>query len=382
MSTTVQSFEFLPAKGGSASGGKKTPLFSRHEALGAKIVDFHGWALPVYYNGIISEHQWTRESCSIFDVSHLGEIRVEGSGAFEFLQKRLTQDLHKCADGRMQYSLLCDEKGGVLDDILVYRASAESYYLIVNASNIEKDFHALSRYATDAVEIKDLSDHTACIAIQGPKSEAVLEKILGLPAAKLSYYSFVECRFEGESTWLSRSGYTGEDGFEIFSKPELAGAIWDKLVAARAEGVLPAGLGARNTLRLEAGNALYGNELDESISPLEAGLQWAVSFEKGAFVGRDSLLKQKEKGVTRKLVGFKMIDKAVARDGYPIYISGQKAGHVTSGSYGPTAAANIGLAVVPKGSEAMGTIFEVEVHGRRARAEVVKRPFVPLKHKR
>lgn len=372
MSATVQPLEAL----------KKTPLYSRHEALGAKIVDFHGWALPVYYSGIITEHQWTRENCGIFDVSHLGEIRVQGPGSFEFLQKRLTQDLSKCQDGRMQYSLLCDEKGGTLDDILVYRVNSTCFYLIVNATGIEKDFHALSRYAPETVEIKDLSDNTACIAVQGPKSESVMEKVLGLSVATMPYYSFVESKFHGESIWISRSGYTGEDGFEIFSGPEAAGPIWDRLVAAKAEGVLPAGLGARNTLRLEAGNALYGNELDETVSPLEAGMHWAVSFDKGPFVGRDALMKQKEKGVTRKLVAFKMIDKAVARDGYPVYVGGQKAGRVTSGSYGPTAGGNIGLALVPKGTEAPGTIFEIEVHERRARAEVVRRPFVPQRHKR
>lgn len=361
---------------------KRTPLYSRHEALGAKIVDFSGWALPVYYNGIISEHQWTRESCGVFDVSHLGEILVEGKGAFDFLQKRMTQDLAKCADGRMQYSLLCDEKGGTLDDILIYRVSDECFYLIVNASNIEKDYHALSRYAPETVQIKDKSDDTACIAVQGPKSEAVINKILGPSAASLPYYAFTEARFENQAVWVSRSGYTGEDGFEIFMKPELAGSLWDQLMASRSLGVLPAGLGARNTLRLEAGNPLYGHELDETISPLEAGMHWAVSFDKGAFVGRDALLKQKEKGVTRKLVGFKMIDKAVARDGYPVYIGGVKAGRVTSGSYGPSAGGNIGLALVPKGSEAPGTIFEVEVHDRRVRAEVTRRPFVPLRHKR
>lgn len=372
MSATVQPLEAL----------KKTPLYSRHEALGAKLVDFHGWALPVYYSGIISEHQWTRENCGIFDVSHLGEIRVEGPGSFEFLQKRLTQDLSKCADGRMQYSLLCDEKGGTLDDILVYRVNSGCFYLIVNASSIEKDFHALSRYAPETVEIKDLSDNTACIAVQGPKAESVMETVLGFAVAALPYYAFVEARFQGEPVWISRSGYTGEDGFEIFCKPETAGPVWDRLAAAKSAGVMPAGLGARNTLRLEAGNALYGNELDESVSPLEAGMHWAVSFDKGAFVGRDALLKQKEKGMTRKLVAFKMVDKAVARDGYAVYYGGSKAGRVTSGSYGPTAAANIGLAFVPKGAETPGTILEIEVHERRARAEVVRRPFVPLRHKR
>ena len=362
---------------------KKTPLYDRHVALQGKIVDFSGWALPVYYTGIIAEHQWTRQSCSVFDVSHLGEIHVSGPGAFQFLQYRLTNDLNKLKDGKIIYSLLCDEKGFTLDDILIYQEKADDYYVIVNAGNIARDYEALVKYAPASVSVKNHSDETACIAIQGPKSEAILEKLFGFNLKDLGYYFFKEEKFSNEPVWVSRSGYTGEDGFEIFSPNELAAPIWDKLIeAGKKEGVLPAGLGARNTLRLEAGNVLYGNDLDTSTTPLEGGLGWAVSFTKGGFVGRDGLLKERENGPRRKLVGFKMLDKPIAREHYSIFKDTRKIGVVTSGSFGPSAGCNIGLGYVEKGFELPGTPIQIEVHGRRVPAEVVKTPFIELKHKR
>ncbi len=363
---------------------KKTPLYSRHAVLKGKIVDFSGWALPIYYQGILPEHAWTRESCSVFDVSHLGEIRAQGPGGFEFLQARLTNDLGKLEDGGILYNLLCDEKGFTIDDILVYRQGQEEYYLIVNAANIARDFEALSQYAPSAVTLKDQSDQTACIAVQGPRSEAVLEKLFRFDLKDLGYYRFKEEKFMNEPVWVSRSGYTGEDGFEIFCSNALAVPVWDRLTEeGKDQGVRPAGLGARNTLRLEAGNALYGNELDAATTPLEAGLHFAVSFDKGRFVGRDALLKQKENGTARKLIGFKMLDKAIAREHYPIYQDGQKIGEVTSGSFGPSVGCGIGLGYVRKGTAGLDhPDLEIQVHERRAKAQVVKRPFVRLKHKK
>ncbi len=362
---------------------KKTPLYDRHVALGGKIVNFGGWALPVYYESLLTEHRWTREHCGLFDVSHLGEILVEGPGAFQFLQYRLTNDLRKLEEGKIIYSLLLDERGRTLDDILIYGSRPGSYYLIVNASNIARDMEALKKYAPEDARLVDLSDQMACIAVQGPKAETVLEKLFGFTLQALPYYHWKEERFQGETVWVSRSGYTGEDGFEIFSKNELAPAIWDRLnTDGRAEGVKPAGLGARNTLRLEAGNVLYGNELDETTTPLEAGLKFAVSFEKGGFVGRDLLMVQNERGPARLLVGFKVLDKAIAREHYPIYGGGHKIGSVTSGSFGPTANANIGMGYVERKFAVPGTTIEIEIHGRRIPAEVVKRPFVTKNHKK
>ncbi|HXV18446.1 MAG TPA: glycine cleavage system aminomethyltransferase GcvT, partial [Candidatus Omnitrophota bacterium] len=363
---------------------KKTPLYDRHVALGGKMVNFSGWAMPVYYSGIIAEHQWTRESCSVFDVSHLGEFRVKGPKAFQFLQYRLTNDLQKLENGKIIYSILCDEKGLALDDILIYQNNPEDFYLIVNAGSIERDWDALKKYAPDDLDMQNQSDQMACVAIQGPKSEGILEKLFGFKLQDLGYYRFKEEKLEGRPVWVSRSGYTGEDGFEIFSSNDLATPIWDRLIKeGKALGVLPAGLGARNTLRLEAGNILYGNDLDMTTTPVEAGLLFAIAFNKpGGFVGRDILSLQKAEGTRRKLVGFKMLEKSIARDHYPILKNGRKVGSVTSGSFAPTVGANIGMGYVDKGQETVGNTLEIEIHGRLAKAEVVKLPFIPLRHKR
>ena len=362
---------------------KKTPLYERHLALQAKIVDFNGWAMPVYYTGILQEHQWTRQSCGVFDVSHLGEIRVKGEGAFQFLQHRLTNDMNKLKDNKILYSLLCDERGMTLDDILIYQAKRDDYYLIVNARNIQKDLETLRKYAPESVTITDQSDTMTCLAIQGPKSETILERLFGFRLHELGYYFFKEEKFKQEPVWVSRSGYTGEDGFEIFSPNALSVPLWDRILNdGKKEGVLPAGLGARNTLRLEAGNALYGHDLDETTTPLEAGLQGVVSFTKGGFVGRDRLWKEKQEGPKRRLVGFKVKDKPIAREHYPIFSGSKKIGEVTSGSFGPTVGYNIGLGYVAAGFEASGTLIEIEIHGRRVSAEVVRRPFIKLKHKK
>lgn len=363
---------------------KKTPLYDRHASLGAKIVDFSGWALPIHYESIIAEHLWVRRSCGFFDVSHLGEVRVKGPGALHFLQHRLTNDMNKLRDKRMLYSILCDEKGYALDDILVYRESPDDYSLIVNAANIETDMDALLRYAPDTLIVRNDSDKIACVAVQGPASEGIVESVFSFTVRDLDYYSFKELRFEGEPVWVSRSGYTGEDGFEIFSANALAPGIWDRLMERGVpQGAKPAGLGARNTLRLEAGNALYGHEMDRQTTPLEAGLQWAVSFTKGPFVGRDALTKQKEAGTDRRLIGFKMLDKPVPRDGYTLLKEGKKIGRVTSGSFGPSVGTGIGLGSVSKGTDtAPGARLEVEIHGQPVPAEIVRLPFVPMRHKR
>ena len=387
---------------------KKTPLYDRHASLGGKLVDFNGWALPVYYTGIIpppvcsdpqkadrpafagqtgggiiAEHLWTRESCSFFDVSHLGEIEVSGPAAFEFLQRRLTCDLSKSGPGRMIYGLLCDENGCALDDILVYCGAKQDFHLIVNAANIGRDVTEFRKYAAGDVRIEDHSDDMACIAVQGPESERILEKLFGLNLKDMVYYTFKEEKISGRTVWTSRSGYTGEDGFELFCLNEAAPALWDALAGpGKKEGAMPAGLGARNTLRLEAGNPLYGHELDESTTPLEAGLGFAIGWDKGDFVGRQALWRQKQGGLKKRLVGFRMKDKAVARDGYEIFKNGKPVGRVTSGSFAPSVGGNIGLAFVATGQENLGNEIEIEIHGRLSKAQIVRRPFVALKHKK
>ncbi len=362
---------------------KKTPLYDRHRLLQGKIINFGGWALPVYYTGIIAEHQWVRQSCGFFDVSHLGEIHVKGPGAFDFLQYRLTNDLRKAQNGRILYTLLCNEQGGTLDDILTYQEAPDDFYLIVNASSIQKDLQALRRYAPVSVLIDDHSQETTCIAVQGPKSEMLLENLFGFCLKDMVYYSFKEEQFLNQPVWVSRTGYTGEDGFEIFSKNALAGQIWDRLSeGGKKQGALPAGLGARNTLRLEAGNVLYGHELDEATTPLEAGLGFAVSFSKGDFVGRQALLVQKESGLQKRLVGFKMTDKSVARENYPVLKEAKKIGIVTSGSYAPSVGGNIGMAYVAQGNENLGNTLDIEIHGKLMKAKIVQRPFIPPKHKK
>ena len=276
---------------------KKIPLHDRHVSLNAKMVSFGGWSMPVYYRGILEEHRWVRESCGIFDVSHLGEFHVHGRGAFAFLQARVTNDLRKLSNGKILYALLCDEKGFALDDLLIYQEALDDYYVIVNAANIERDFEAFLKYLPDSVKLENRSDVTACVAVQGPRSEEILKRVFGFDLNSLGYYCFKLEKTRWGPVWISRSGYTGEDGFEIFSSNDGILPVWDALVeTGESGGLVPAGLGARNTLRLEAGNALYGNDLDETTTPLEAGLHWAVSFEKGGFVGRDGLMKQKRAG--------------------------------------------------------------------------------------
>jgi len=361
---------------------KKTALYDRHIALGGKIVDFSGWGLPVYYTSILAEHQWTRASCSFFDVSHLGEIRVSGKGALSFLQSRLTSDISRALPGKIVYAILADEQGRALDDVLVY-GTPHDYYVIVNAANIERDFKEFKKYAPEGVDVENLSDNMACVAVQGPKSQDILEKLFGFKLSGMGYYTHIEEKFKGESVWISRSGYTGEDGFEIFSKNEAAGPIWDRLAKeGKAMGALPAGLGARNTLRLEAGNPLYGHELDEKTTPLDAGMKFVVNFQKGDFVGRSALLAQKEQGTKKALVGFKMRDRSIPRDGYPVFYNGKSVGSVTSGSFAPTVASGIGMAFVSPSALPVGTNIQIEIHGRLADAEIVQRPFVQLKHRK
>ena len=357
---------------------RKTPLYDRHAELGAKIVDFAGWWLPVHYAGILEEHRAVRQQAGLFDVSHMGEIRVRGRGAFGLLQKILTNTVENLNDGAARYSPLCYSSGGVVDDVLIYRLKAEDYLLVVNAANKDKDLHWIEENAAgfDAA-VQDESDATAQIALQGPASSVILAAIAGDAVTRLGYYEFLpEVNLAGRAVLVSRTGYTGEDGFEIYCRSDAAVTIWDVLLAAgKKYGLQPAGLGCRDTLRFEAAMPLYGHELSADISPLEAGLSRFVAFDKGGFIGRESLLQQKEQGVRRKLVGLEMLERGVARSGYAVFKANQNIGVVTSGTVAPTLGKNLGMALISAEAGSVGTEIEVEIREKLLKAQIVARPF-------
>ncbi|MFY9551220.1 MAG: glycine cleavage system aminomethyltransferase GcvT, partial [Thermoanaerobaculia bacterium] len=297
---------------------KRTPLYDLHRELGAKMVDFGGWEMPVQYAGILEEHRAVRERVGIFDVSHMGEFTVTGKDALAALQGLTPNDVAKLADGRIQYSAFLTERGTFVDDLLVYRRSADSYLLVVNAGNTPKDFAWATARAKGNVRIEDHSPRYALIAVQGPASAALLARVSAPGPSDLPYYGFRDTTVAGAPTLVSRTGYTGEDGFEVYCRPEDAEGLFRKLLeAGRAEGAAPCGLGARDTLRLEAKMALYGNDIDDTVTAWEADLGWIVKMGKGAFLGRDALAAQKAAGVPRKLVGFEMVDRGIARHGFP-----------------------------------------------------------------
>ena len=356
---------------------KRTPLYDLHRELGAKMVDFGGWDMPVQYAGILDEHRAVRERVGLFDVSHMGELEVTGPGAFASLQGLTPNDVGKLADGRIQYSAFLTEKGTFVDDVLVYRRAADSYLVVVNASNTPKDFAWATGRADGDVRIEDRSASYALIAVQGPGSAALLSRICA-PApdpSDLPYYGFRDTQVAGSPALVSRTGYTGEDGFEIYCRPEDAERLFRKLLEeGQPEGVTPCGLGARDTLRLEAKMALYGNDIDDTVTAWEADLGWIVKLAKGDFLGRDALVAQRQAGVPRKLVGFEMVDRGIARHGYAAKTAAGE-GVVTSGTHSPTLAKPIGLALLPAGATAIGTDFQVDIRGRGAAARVVPTPF-------
>ena len=357
---------------------RKTPLYEKHIELGARVVDFAGWWLPVQYAGILEEHRSVRERAGLFDVSHMGEIRIKGPEASEYLQKLLTNTVGGMKDGSVRYSPICFTSGGTVDDVLVYRLSAEEYWLVVNASNKDKDLAWIIENSSGMeVVVTDESDETAEVALQGPAAAAILEKLAGSSVKELGYYEFLpEVTVTGVATLISRTGYTGEDGFEIYCSPADVEKLWTALLdAGKPEGLQPAGLGCRDTLRFEACMPLYGHELSAEISPLEAGLSKFVSFEKGDFYGREVLLAQKEQGLKRKLVGFEMLDRGVARAGYPVLKNGEIVGHVTSGTVAPTVGKNLGMALVRADLGPVGTEIAIDIREKPVRAQTISRPF-------
>jgi aminomethyltransferase len=354
---------------------KRTPLYDVHVALGAKIVPFAGFEMPVQYpTGITAEHRAVREKAGLFDVSHMGEFIVRGPQAVEFVNHVTTNDVAVLKPGQAQYSTILRENGTIVDDCLVYRADGH-VMMVVNGSNIDKDFSHISRFVGDFnATLDDISDSIALLALQGPDAARILQRHTDTDLSKIKYYEFTTGTVAGlDKVYISRTGYTGEDGFELYFPSEHAKTIWNALTAS-AE-VTPAGLGARDSLRLEMGMALYGNDLDDTTTPLEASLGWLVKMKKGDFVGRDALVKQKEQGVKRKLVGFTTMERSFPRHGYPVFANGKPSGEVRSGTMSPTLGIPIGTAYVPPESAAEGSPLEIEIRGRRIAATVQRMPF-------
>ncbi len=357
---------------------RRTPLHAVHRDSRAKMVPFGGWEMPVEYSGLIAEHMAVRQAAGLFDVSHMGELEVAGPGALAFLQRVTSNNVAKLADGQAQYSALTLPNGAAVDDVIVSRHSAERYLLVVNASNIEKDWAWLARQEPRDCELRNRSDEFALLALQGPLAQMILQQLTPLALREIGYSRFAVGDVVGCQATVSRTGYTGEDGFEIMVENRHAEPLWLALMdRGREHGLLPAGLGARDTLRLEARMCLYGNDLDESTSLVEAGLGWIVSLDpvKGDFVGRAALEAHKHKGTPRKLVGFEMVGRGIARHGYQVHLGDECLGQVTSGTYAPFLQKNIGLCYLPVARAAPGTEFDVDVRGRRVAARVVPTPF-------
>jgi len=353
----------------------RTPLYDAHLAASARMVEFAGFDMPVQYQGVLEEHAAVREGVGIFDVSHMGELTIEGPRALETANRLSTNDLTKCADGQAQYGALCNEQGNVIDDIIVYRFSAQRLFVCVNASGREKDFEWMKSHSLEGAKVSQRSDDWAQIAIQGPKAAALVDSLCQPEVLDLAYYHFREAAVAGiPGCIVARTGYTGEDGFEVFVPPEKARKLWETLVLG---GAVPCGLGARDSLRLEVAYRLYGNDMDEQHSPLEAGLGWIVKLDKPAgFIGSEALLAQKKQGLSRKLVGFKMTGRGIARQGYPALSGGARVGEVTSGTMSPLLKESIGLAYLPTALSKEGTAFDVEIRGKPIAAVVVKTPFI------
>jgi aminomethyltransferase len=355
---------------------RTTPLNSVHRALGAKLVDFGGWEMPVQYSGIIEEHQTVRTRVGLFDVSHMGEIEIHGREAGRLADFVTTNHAAKLRIGQIQYSGLLYTHGGFVDDILVHKVADDRYFLCVNAANQEKDFeHILELNRFDA-KAEFVSDRFAQLAIQGPKARATLQKLTAIDLSSIGYYWFADGAAAGAAARIAHTGYTGEDGFEVYVAPAEAERVWTEVLQAGAEfGIKPCGLGARNTLRLEAAMALYGHEIDASISPLEARLEWIVKFDKGDFAGREALLRQKESGIRRRLAGFEMRGRGIGRDGYEVRIEGVPAGWVTSGSPSPTLSKNIGLCYLPACQARPGLAIQILIRSQPVDAITVETPF-------
>ena len=359
---------------------KTTPLLDLHKELGAKLVPFAGWNMPIQFAGVLSEHTCVRERVGLFDVSHMGEIEVKGKDAKKFLQFLLSNNVEKMFDGSILYSLMCYETGGVVDDLLAYRFSENHYFLCVNASNSDKDYDWIARHASSFnVSIKNTSSETSQLALQGPDAKNVLQSLCDISLDDLSYYNFRKGMVNNVESLISRTGYTGEDGFELYLSPEKVSEVFRSLMEqGRSYGIQPIGLGARDTLRIEMGYPLYGNEIDNNPTPLDAGLGWVIKFDKGEFLGRGSLLKQKEQGSPRrKLVGLKLLTRGVPRAHYQVFKNGESVGEVTSGTFSPTLNTGVGLCYVSSEYSDVGSHLDVKIRDQLVATEVIQLPFVP-----
>ncbi len=357
---------------------KHIALNDLHVRLGAKMVPFAGYLMPVSYEGINAEHETVRNRVGVFDVSHMGEFILKGPHALDLIQKVTSNDAAKLFDGKVQYSCLPNDRGGIVDDLLVYRIDEQTYMLVVNASNIEKDWNWIRKQDEWNVEMHNISDKTSLLAVQGPLAADVLQPLTNMDLRNMEYYSFAKGVFAGvENVLVSATGYTGAGGFEVYFENGSAGKIWDAIFeAGKAQGIRPIGLGARDTLRLEMGFCLYGNDIDDTTSPIEAGLGWITKFTK-PFINSDALKRQKEEGVSRKLVGFEMIDRGIPRHDYEVRdAAGNAIGKVTSGTQSPTLNKAIGLAYVPPAFAREGSEIFIQVRDKALRAKVVKIPFI------
>lgn len=355
-----------------ASTAKRTPLYDEHVAAGAKIVDFVGWAMPMSYRGIVSEHRLVRRAVGLFDVSHMGEFVLTGGDALASLDRIVTNRVGALTEGRAQLSLMVNESGGILDDLLVYRLPGR-YMLVVNAANREKDLAWVRDHARGDTQVQDVTEETALVAVQGPVAESVMGAIVDAGVATLPYYHSAEMKTAGREALVSRTGYTGEDGFEIYCAPDDAPTVWSALLEAGSPyGIEPVGLGARDTLRLEMGYALYGHEMDETRTPVESGLLWITKLDKGDFIGRDAIARRKEEGPRERLVGFELTGRGVPRKDQGIVSGGEVVGTVTSGTYSPSLDRGIGLGYVPPGT---GEAVTIDVRGKGVSARIVGLPF-------
>ncbi len=358
---------------------KRTPLFEQHQALGGRMVEFGGWEMPVQYRSIIEEHRAVRQRAGLFDVSHMGEFRIEGPGALDFLQYLAPNDVAKLEINQVLYTQLCLPTGGTIDDCTLYHLADQQYLLVVNASTTDKDWAWVQQHAQgfDLTRLENASSEYALLAFQGPKAQAILQPIADINLTTIPYYHCRAGAIAGVQALISRTGYTGEDGFELYHDASQAPRLWNAILeAGRAEGALPIGLGARDTLRLEASFCLYGHELTDDITPLEAGLGWSVKLDKGVdFLGREALARQKAEGLKRKRIGIEMLDRQVCRAGYALLANGQQIGELTSGTIGPTIEKTIGMGYVPPEFAKPGTALEVDIRGKHLPAKVVPMPF-------
>lgn len=363
---------------------RQTPLYPMHLKYGGKIIDFGGWELPVQYEGmgIVKEHHLVRENAGLFDVSHMGEVIVEGDKAEDYVQNLICNDVKPLQDGQVLYSPMCYPDGGVVDDLLVYRYDRNKYLLVINAANVEKDFAWMSEHLIPGVTAVDMSAQYAQLALQGPKAQAVLQQLTDTDLDSIRFFWFnPSVKISGVECIVSRTGYTGEDGFEIYIKPDAACFIWEEILSAGDESVAPVGLGARDSLRFEAKLPLYGQEIDKDITPLEAGLGFFVKLEGDDFIGQTALSKQKEEGLKRKLVEFSMVGKGIPRSHYPVEKDGQIIGHVTTGLHSPTFKKPLGLALVPVEYSTPGTEFDIIIRDKAIPAKVATGIFYRKKTK-